>query len=400
MQTVKWALCASLTLVGCASTSVTGGSATRTDGLGADLRVFLDDTCLPPELDSAGAIGPFGFGATTLGEIAVGAGEIAFQSFGRFLEEAGQPNVHTSTGITSALFYSGNPSDIGFGDLNRNIQCVHVVRGGFEPGNANFDDSVPYAHLGLTSKPSLYAAMRLEPTGDRSAFFRGDLLHVEANSFEHPGGERTRDIAITFDFGSPLDGPGISFASSVLQLPGIEIGREMGEIETNGLVTVWMGTPPRADNTEQLAFNLQVSVVESKRGNPFLADIGRLLQSEPVVASVSQDIAEVVTGDRTRQRREADFEFAQRADERALRRNLEDAVQKLEDILEDEFSDDRARVYAIRETEDIIATVERQQAAEGWISRPVTPLIRRAEALIRNVSSQIGQEPNEDDDDF
>lgn len=386
MRFFNLALMASVGLAGCANSSVTGGSSVRTDGFGSDLRVFLDDSCLPEELDTgAEAMGPFGFGATTLGEIAVGAGEIAFQSFGRFLEEAGQPNIDTSTGITSELFYSGNRSDVGFADLNRDVRCVHVVRSGFEPGSASFDDSVPYAHLGLTSEPSLYATIRLAPSDDRSAFFRGELIYLEANRFERAGGEFTRDVAISMDFGSPLDGPGISFASSVLQVPGLERSRKLGPAETSGLVTAWMITPPRASEEERVAFNLQVNVVESKRGNPFLADIGRLLQSDPVVSSVSRDIAEVVAGDRTRQRGEATIEFEQRSDERALRRELEDTVRTLEDLRDDEFSDADSRRFAIRDVEDVLDKVERQRAAEGWISQPIAPLIRRAESLISEV---------------
>lgn len=399
MRLFHLALMASVSLVACASSSVTGGSAVRTDGLGSDLRIFLDDACLPEELDTGSeAMGPFGFGATTLGEIAVGAGEIAFQSFGRFLEEAGQPNINTSTGITSELFYSGNRSDVGFADLNRDVRCIHVVRSGFEPGNASFADSLPYAHLGLTSEPSLYATIRLEPTDDRSAFFRGELIYLEANRFERAGGEFTRDFAISMDFGSPLDGPGISFASSVLQVPGLELNRKLGPAETSGLVTAWMITPPRASNEERVAFNLQVNVIESKRGNPFLADIGRLLQSDPVVSSVSRDIAEVVTGDRTRRRGEATIEYEQRTDERTYRRDLEDAVRALEDVRDDEFSDASDRRAAIRDVEDILDKVERQRSAEGWISQPIAPLIRRAESLIAEVRAANRRDDRSDDE--
>lgn len=388
MQIYKTGILAALLLAGCASTSVTGGGSGRTDGLGSDLRVFLDDSCLPPEQAGARSLGPLGFGATTLGTIAIGAGKIAFQSFGRFLEEAGQPNIDTASGVTSALFYSADPSDEGYGDLGRDIRCVHVVRNGFEPGPAVSPAGKPYAHLELLSEPSLYALIRLDPAEDRSAFFRGQLLHVQANRFERAGGELSRDVTISLGFGSPLDPSGSNFAAGLVQLPGLERRRTVDAAGAKGLLTAWMNTPPRPDGDERLAFNLYVDVVESKRGNPFLADIGRLLQSDPVVASVERDIAEVVIDDRSRRRQEAQYIYAQRTEENRLRRNLEDLLITLEAVETDEFVDNDTRLSAIRAVEDSIEDVEYQRAAEGWQTPGIDALLARATGLINSVAAQ------------
>lgn len=383
-------LAASLTLAGCASSSVTGGATSRTDGLGADLRVFLDDSCLPPAASNAGSLGPFGFGATTLGEIAVGTGEILFKSFGRYLEEAGQPDIDTSSGVASALFYSGNPADEGFGDLARDIRCIHIVRNGFDQRPGTDADGQPYAHLGLISKPSFYALIRLDPPEDRSAFFRGHLMHMQVNRFERAGGEVSRDFVISLNFGAPAYGSSEVFAVGTINLPGMTRARTLGEAETRGLATSWLNTPYREDTSERYAFNLYVDVVESKRGNPFLADIGRLLQSEPVVGSVSQDIAEVVTGDRSRQRDEADYLFALRSEERRLRRDLEDALRALIEIRDDEFADDQSRLFGIRAVEDASDAIARQRAAEGrWLSGNITALLQRAQATIQEVQTLV-----------
>lgn len=274
-------------LGGCASTSVTGGESIRTDGLGSDLRVFLDDSCAPQFSTRA-------FGVATLGEIAVGAGTVAFNSFGRFLEEAGQPDITTSNGLTSSYFYTATDEPVDFATLNPSIKCIHVVRSGFERRPENRKVDKPYSHLGLTSEPSLYALIELEPAIDRSAHFRGRLLHFEVQRFERLGGEIDRDISIAFGFGSPLTSAGENFAIGVIDLPGMERGRVLGERESNGLVTGWMNTPPKGREGEQAAFNLYVDVIESKRGNPFVADLGRVLQSDRVVRTFERELDQAV----------------------------------------------------------------------------------------------------------
>ena len=397
------ALC--LCLAGCASTSVTGGVSAR-DGLGADTRVFLDDACLPDE--GAQSLGPFGFGATTLGEIAVGTGEIIFQSFGRYLEELGQPDIDTSTGLTSSTFYKGNPADPGYGDLNRNIRCIHVVRGGFEPGPRADAAHPAYGHLGLTSEPALYARIKLEPAPDRSAFFRGELDYAVVNRFERPGGELTRDIVISLEFGAPaaarvftpdefgnlVPNTGGAFAISALQLSGIERGRILSDAATNGLVTSWMNTPPLGEQEGRFAFNLYVDLVESKRGNPFLQDIGRLLQSEPVVASVGQDVQELVYDDSQRRRDRLGAEFDQRSAERSLRRSLEDEIRILESLVESGVTDEDTLISASRRVEDAVESIVRQRRVDGWVTASPDPLIRRGEVAVVEADTVMAEAPD------
>ncbi|MEL7130340.1 MAG: hypothetical protein AAGK23_12410 [Pseudomonadota bacterium] len=394
-------LAACLVLSACTTTSVTGGQSTR-DGIGADLRVFLDDTCLPAQSGSQ-SLGPFGFAGSTLGEIAIGTGEIVFQSFGRYLEEAGQPNFDASMAIASDLFYSGNPSDPGFGDLNRNIRCIHIVRGGFEPGPAVRDPSASYGHLGLTSEPAFYALIKLVPAPDRSAYFRGELQELKLNRFERTGANIGRDIVISLEFGSPaaarivtIDDPdnpfvsgGGAFAISAISLPGVERGRIFGEAETNGLVTSWMATPPAGEQNGRFAFNLYVDLVEAKRGNAFLQDIGRLLQSDPVVASVGQDIQELVYDDSERRRDRVGSEFDQRTRERQLRRALEDDLRALEDLILDDFASEERLLSAIRRVEDTVDDILRQRRLNGWFSATPDDLINACDRAIQDAKRRM-----------
>jgi len=282
-------LSAVLACSGCASSSVTGGGAVRTDGLGSDLRVFLDRKCLPEPI-----AGIRGFGAVTLGEIAVGAGKVAFNSFGRFLEEAGQPDINVSSGLASGFFYSSGETESEYARLNEEVRCVHIVRSGFGGTAGEIDENAPYAHLNLTSEPSFYALIRLDPAEDKSAHFRGYLEYAVTNRFERPGGELSRDISIALGFGLPASGAGENFSIGVIQLPGVQRGKVLGKASSKGLETGWLSTPPIEFSGEQVAFNLYVDVSESKRGNPFLADLGRVLQSDPVVRSLDRELRDAV----------------------------------------------------------------------------------------------------------
>jgi len=386
------ALALTLGLAGCNTTSVTGGVSAR-DGLGSDTRVFLDNNCI----EGAGGVRSLAPGFSTLGEIAVGTGQVLFQSFGRYLEELGQPDIDTSTGVASSFFYGQRETDPGTGDLNESIKCLHIVRGGFEPGPQRDLDDPLYAHLNLTSKPSLYALIKLEPAEDRSAFFRGKLEHFVVNRFERPGGELTRDIVIALEFGSPASArvfvpdqfgnptpnAGGAFAVGAVQLPGVERGRVLSDTATNGLLTAWMNTPPAGEQSGQYAFNLYVDIIEAKQGNPFLQDFGRVLQSEPVVTAVTEDLSEAIYDDTDRRRERIGSEFDLRSTERQLRRALQDEIRFLEALLDSDVTDEDTLISAIRRVEDVIEDIARHRRLDGWSTQSIDPLVRRAEAGVR-----------------
>lgn len=408
-----------IALSACASTSVTGGATAR-EGLGSDTRVFLDDTCLPPE--GAGALDPY----STIGEIAVGVGGAVFGSFGRYIEELGQPDLDASMGLASDFFYEP-PAEAGgisfpFEDeapvdtegpvtrnMNRFIKCVHVVRGGFEPGPRADSGNPLYGHLGLTSKPGLYALIELVPAPDRSAFFRGELRHLELNRFVRAGGEFSRDLVISMELGAPASArivaldefgipeavPGGAFAIAAFQLPGVEGGRVLGEVETNGLVTAWMNAPPETGEGDQFPFNLYVDIVELKRGNPLLQDIGRVLQSAPVQKAVEYDLRDAVYGDSERRRDRRTGEFEQRATERRLVRALEDEIRRLERLVEDGETDEETLIDQIRSIEDAIEDIDRAREIDGWETASPDTLMRRAQRAV-DEADQAMQEAEEE----
>ncbi len=411
------ALC--MALSACASTSVTGGEAAL-DGLGSDTRVFLDDTCLPQE--GAGALDPY----STIGEIAVGVGGAVFGSFGRYIEELGQPDLDASMGLASDFFYeppadaagvgfpfedeeAGAPDGPSTRNMNRFIKCVHVVRSGFEPGPRPDPGNPAYGHLGLTSRPALYALIELVPAPDRSAFFRGELRHLEVNRFERAGGELSRDLVISLELGAPASArivaldefgipeaiPGGAFAIAAFQLPGVEGGRVLGEAETKGLVTAWMNAPPESGEGDQFPFNLYVDIVELKRGNPLLQDIGRVLQSTPVQQAVEYDLREGVYGDSERRRGRRTDDFERRATERRLVRALEDEIRRLEDLVEGGETDEETLIGQIRSIEDAIEDIERAREIDGWETASPDILMRRAQLAVDEADAAM-QQPGEE----
>ena len=279
-------------LTGCTTTLAAGGDGPASGLLASDLRVFLDDSCVPKP-----QAGFRGFGAVTLGEIGVGLGKYAFNSFGKYLEQAGLPQVTESSGLTSNLFYNQITEETTELTLNPDIQCVHVVRGGFATGPQLPDTNAPYSHLNLTSEPSIYALIRLEGAKDKSAHFRGHLMYFTANRFERVGGTDNRGFGIVLGFSLPQFGAEPHFGIGAIELPNVARRRVFEEQETSGLNTGWMNTPPISDGSEQVAFNLYVDVIETKPGNPLLVGIGRVLQSDPVRRSFDRELTDAVFGD-------------------------------------------------------------------------------------------------------
>ena len=294
-MTVKYkigaTLCSLFALAGCTTTLAAGGGP-GAGVLASDLRVFLDDSCV-----SQPKIGIRGFGAVTLGEIAVGLGKYAFNSFGKYLEEAGKPQISESSGIASNFFYSAITEETEYLTLNPDIQCVHIVRGGFATGPQTLDEDAPYAHLNLTSEPSMYALIKLEAAEDKSAHFRGRLMYFVANRFERVGGDGNRGFGMVLGFSLPEFGADPHFGIGAIDLPNVAKSRVLEERETNGLNTGWINTPPLEIESEQVAFNLYVDVFETKPGNPILVGLGRVLQSDRVKQSFDRELNDAVFGD-------------------------------------------------------------------------------------------------------
>ncbi|HMR67476.1 MAG TPA: hypothetical protein PKE64_25975, partial [Anaerolineae bacterium] len=63
----------------------------------------------------------------------------------------------------------------------------------------------------------------------------------------------------------------------------------------------WPEGPPLENAIEGLPVNIYVDVVELKRGNPFLADFGRFLQSPPIASAAEDEITNMLDEDGRRQ---------------------------------------------------------------------------------------------------
>lgn len=290
-QSFSVAICGLFAVAGCTTTLAAGGGP-GAGVLASDLRVFFDNSCVAQP-----KIGIRGFGAVTLGEIAVGAGKYAFNSFGQYLEESGKAQTTESSGVASDFFYSKITEEARYLTLNPDIQCLHIVRGGFASGPKTLDEEAPYAHLNLTSEPSLYALIKLEAADDKSAHFRGNLMYFAANRFERVGGDGNRGFGIVLGFSLPQFGAEPHFGIGAIDLPNVSRQRVLREKETSGLNTGWMNAPPLLDENAQVAFNLYVQVLETKPGNPLLVGLGRVLQSDRVVHSFDRELNEAVFGD-------------------------------------------------------------------------------------------------------
>ncbi len=326
--------CAALALSACASVNGNGARSSKGGGgLGSDLRIFLDDSCLPAEKTaeySVRGLGDLEGVAGVFGDIAVGIGGIAFKSFGALLEEAGSPRTSGTTGVATDMFFADGLAGSDTREMNRKVRCVHVVRDGFasRPALSSVPDEFGsvWTDLGLTSEPSLYALIELEPASDRSAHFRGRLTRLLLNRNELAGLEGgTRDMMLFLEFSSPTAGatvtedelgnkfvqPGGPFAVGMIPLPGVEKGRIQTTRELKGVQTSWMSSPAAGEKDGDFPFNLHIDVVEMKRGNPMMADIGRMLQSEAIVSRVEDEVAYAINPE-PRRRQQSDTVFEQR----------------------------------------------------------------------------------------
>ena len=313
---------------------------------------------------------------------------------------SGSPRTSGTTGVATDMFFADGLAGSETREMNRKVRCVHVVRDGFASGpalsSAPSEFETVWSDLGLTSEPSLYALIELEPASDRSAHFRGRLTRLLLNRNELAGLEGgTRDMMLFLEFSSPTAGatvtedelgnkfvqPGGPFAVGMIPLPGVEKGRIQTIRELKGVQTSWMSSPAAGEGDGDFPFNLHIDVVEMKRGNPMMADIGRMLQSEAIVSRVEDEVAYAINPE-PRRRQQSDTVFEQRRAQRRLLRELEDASLSLKRLL-DQGAGPGELLQARRIVEDALLEIERQQELEGWEGTKPNADIRGAEALVQ-----------------
>jgi hypothetical protein len=364
-------------LAACAATSVRERPTGFRYGLGPDLRVFADDKCLPtgPEARSLGFAG----------EVLTGVAGLAVQSFGRFLQEVGAPDTETSSGVVSVHFINTATEPASFND---SMRCIYVVRDGFQ--SKEFDPLAPedlkavWRRLELTGTPSLFAMVRLDQASANdvaSNHYKATLLEFTAQRFARPGAEGSRDYILTLEFVIPGGGrkytfsdagefafaPSGPFATGGFPLRGVAQGEYLREADLKGLETGWMEGPSLENMGDGLPVNVYVDLVELKRGNPFLADLGRFLQSPPIVDAAEDEVSDMLD---QKARKEANAEAAvetARA-ERTLVNALEQESLDISEVLADDGSSNSEILAAVHSAEGAIANIELRRREKGWQS--------------------------------
>lgn len=361
---------------GCLTRSINTRPPVVSDGMGADLRIMLDDSCLPPPDETRGP------GDRTLGfgqELALQAGMLVFDSVGAWLQQMGAPKIDRSTGVVSGKLFT-SPD---MAEFNRDIACVHVIRRGFDPSGPGFGDApadfvADWRRLGLVSKPSFYAQAKLVPDEEQSGYFTAELLKVVATDFERDARYNSRDYLVVFDFERPEprtyvqftpDGAvefhdASGFARGVFKLPVLTRNEYISGPAAAALETGWMPLDYSGVDRDSGIFNLFVDVLELKRGDPLLSDVGSLLRSSAVQNAAEEELRKTIDKDGTRR-----VEEEERTDDliaqRSLVRALDSAVRELRRTLADDglMSDDLIPVRD--DVEDALFDIDRRQDWRG-----------------------------------
>ncbi|MCA8901727.1 MAG: hypothetical protein KDA53_10795 [Hyphomonas sp.] len=384
----------------CLSTSINSRPRVHSDGMGADLRILMDDSCLPPpESEEDGPRGPgdrsLGFG----GELAFEAGMLLFDSVGAWMQQMGAPKIDRSTGVASGKLFS-SPDQL---DFNRNTACVHIIRSGFDPsgpsfGNAPEEFLSDWRRLGLTSRPSYYAQVELVPDEEGSGFFTGELRKLVVLDFERDARYDTRDYLMVMDFERPEPRTYVQFtpegavefqeasgfARGVFKLPGVRHGEFISGNAANGLETGWMPLDFSGLERDSGIFNLFVDVLELKRGDPLLADIGSLLRSDSVQRAAAEELRKEIDSEGTRLDREEE-RTDELSDQRQLTRSLDAAVLDLRRTMASEFAEADDLTGAIEPVEDALFDIERRQ---NWRGPRPDAKIDAANALLDEAFAQ------------
>ncbi|MEZ5954689.1 MAG: hypothetical protein R3C13_10350 [Hyphomonas sp.] len=387
----------------CLSTSINTRPSVRSDGMGADLRILFDDHCWPapePEPEEGMDLSDrsLGFG----GELAFQAGMLLFDSVGAWLQQMGAPKIDRSTGVVSGKLFS-SPQMYQF---NRNIGCVYVVRSGFEIGGPSFGDAPPefrddWTRLGLVSKPTFYAQIKLNPDEEQSGYFTGDLLKVVALNFERDARYDSRDFLLVMDFerpeprtyvqftseGSVQFNEASGFARGVFKLPAVKRGQYISGAAAKALETGWMPLDFSGMDRDSGIFNLYVDVMELKRGDPLLSDIGSLLRSDAVQRAASEELRDQIDTDGRRER-EAEEKTDALVDQRQLTRSLDAAVLDLRRTMASEFADSNDLIGAIEPVEDALFDIERHP---NWRGDLPTSKMDAAEELLAEANAKLDE---------
>lgn len=355
-------------LTGCLTRSINTRPPVVSDGMGSDLRIMLDDACLPEDTRGPGDR-TLGFGQ----ELALQAGMLAFDSVGAWLQQMGAPKIDRSTGVVSGKLFT-SPDMMEF---NRNAACVHVIREGFDPSGPAFGNAPPeflaeWNRLGLVSRPSFYAEIRLVPDDELSGYFSGELLKVVSNEFERQARYDSRDYLLVLDFERPEPRTYVQFtpegavefhdasgfARGVFKFPELKRGQYISGAAAAGLETGWMPLDYSGVDRDSGIFNLFVDVLELKRGDPLLSDVGSLLRSNAVQAAAEEELRRQIDKDGAR---EADEE--ERTDElltqRTLERSLRRAVLDLRRTLAQDGLTSDYLIPAQDDVEDALFDIER-----------------------------------------
>ncbi|MEO1964299.1 hypothetical protein [Hyphomonas sp.] len=355
-------------LTGCLTRSINTRPPVVSDGMGSDLRVMLDDTCLPEDTRGPGDR-TLGFGQ----ELALQAGMLAFDSVGAWLQQMGAPKIDRSTGVVSGKLFT-SPDMMEF---NREVACVHVIREGFDPSGPGFGNAPPeflaeWNRLGLVSRPSFYAEIRLVPDDELSGYFSGELLKVVSNEFERQARYDSRDYLLVLDFERPEPRTYVQFtpegavefhdasgfARGVFKFPELKRGQYISGAAAAGLETGWMPLDYSGVDRDSGIFNLFVDVLELKRGDPLLSDVGSLLRSNAVQSAAEEELRKQIDKDGTREAEEeerTDALLTQRTLERSLRR----AVLDLRRTLAQEGLTSDYLIPAQDDVEDALFDIER-----------------------------------------
>ena len=94
MRSVMLSVIAAVT-AGCTTVSTDAKPIVRSQGLGSDLRIVFDSTCLPPPIESTDEA-PGTRSVDLLADLAIGAGTLLFKTFGQMLQE--QPSTRKQSG--------------------------------------------------------------------------------------------------------------------------------------------------------------------------------------------------------------------------------------------------------------------------------------------------------------
>lgn len=386
---------ASTALTGCLTRSINTRPPVVSDGMGSDLRVMLDDSCLPEDTRGPGDR-TLGFGQ----ELALQAGMLMFDSVGAWLQQMGAPKIDRSTGVVSGKLFT-SPDMMEF---NREVACVHVIRSGFDPSGPAFGNAPPeflaeWNRLGLVSRPSFYAEIRLMPDEERSGYFTGELLKVVSNEFERQARYDSRDYLVVLDFERPEPRTYVQFtpegavefhdasgfARGVFKFPELKRGEYISGAAATGLETGWMPLDYSGVDRDSGIFNLFVDVLELKRGDPLLSDIGSLLRSNAVQAAAEEELRKQIDKEGTREVEEeerADELVAQRGLERALRRAVLDLRRTL---AEEDISSD----YLIASRDDVEDALFDIEHRFNWRGPKPEDRIDEAETLLEEADVRV-----------